>query len=77
MDLAAALIQSLRFGLSLWNTKESRKYLDEVLDLEKKKYEELKKPKHLRDHGYLDNIDNRLCIIAQTVSKFGAAEAQN
>lgn len=77
MDIAAALIQSLKFGLSLWNTKESRKYLDEVLDLEKRKYEENKKPKHLRDHGYLDNIDNRLCLIAESTARFGGKTAQN
>lgn len=77
MDIATALIQSLKFGLSLWNSKESRKYLDEVLELEKRKYEELKKPENLRDHGYLDNIDNQLCLIAQNTAKFGAAGIDN
>jgi hypothetical protein len=77
MDIATALIQSLKFGLSLWVSKESRKYLDEVLALEQSKYEELKKDKDDRDHGYLDNIDNRLCLIAETVSKFGGAKAQS
>lgn len=71
MDIATALIQSLKFGLSIWNTKESRKYLDEVIDLETKRSYEKNKLEKLRNHAFIDGIDNRLCIIADATAKFG------
>jgi len=77
MNLATALIASLKFGLSIWDNKESRKYLDEVLDLEKKRLYEENKPEQNRNHAVLDNIDARLCIISETVAKFGKSNAQD
>lgn len=77
MDIAAALIQSLKFGLSIWNTKEGRKYLDEVIELEKKKLYEENKLEHDRNHALIDNINNRLCIIVDAIAKFGKPNAQD
>lgn len=77
MDITTALIQSLKFGLSLWNTKESRKYLDEVIELEKKKLYEENKPEENRNHAYIDNINHRLCIIVDATTKFGKPNTEN
>jgi len=77
MDTITALIQSLKFGLSIWNTKEGRKYLDEVINLEQRKYNEENKPEHIRNHAVIDNINNRLCIIADAITKFGKPNAQD
>ena len=76
-NIAAALIQSLKFGLSIWDNKESRKYLDEVLSLEKKRLYEENKPEEKRNHAILDNIDARLCLITETVARFGESNSSN
>lgn len=75
MDLASALIHSLKFGLSLLNTKEARKYLDEVIFLEKKKAYEDNRPEKLRNHAVIDNINRRLCIISNATAKFGKSDS--
>lgn len=77
MNIALALIESLKFGLSLLNTKESRKYLDEVLALEQRRYEEENKPEDRRNHAYLDNIDHRLCLISQATSGLNKSDVAN
>lgn len=77
MDIVTALVQSLKFGLSLWNTKESRKYLDRVIDLEKQIYYETNKPEENRNHALIDNCNAELCIIAEATSKFGKQNAEN
>lgn len=52
-------------GLKLWNTKESTKYLDEVIQLQKEWMEEYEKPRSKRSNANLDHIEQRLHIISK------------
>lgn len=65
MDLAL-LVGVLKEGLTLWNNKESNKYLDQVIKLEKAYYEELSKPLDARSDLKLDEIMLELTIISRS-----------
>lgn len=73
--MAEALIQILKHSLGIYEMKEARKYLDEVIRLEQERYEETNRPRV--NHAVIDNIDARLCIIAQAVTKFGKPDASH
>lgn len=53
----------LEAGLSLWQSKEKRKYIDELLELKQRYYEELKKAPEDRNAAMLDNIEFRVRIL--------------
>lgn len=59
-----ALFMALSAGLSLWNTKEARKYRERVLELKKEWYEEFNKP--IPDNASLDGIELELRHIAES-----------
>lgn len=65
MDLQLAL-GILREGLKLWASKESTKYLDKIVKLEKEYYEELNKPEDERSDRKLDDIMLELTLISQS-----------
>jgi hypothetical protein len=65
MDLNLTL-GVLKEGLTLWNSKESTKYLDKVIKLEKDYYEELNKPLDARNDFKLDSIMLELTVLAQS-----------
>lgn len=81
LSLWTELAGSLRLALSLWNTKESTKYFDELMELEEERDNELNKPeyegesgeipKELRkdymDHANLDDLDRRLCLLSRAI----------
>lgn len=71
MSMVSSLFGITKHVLSIVDTKTSRKYLDEVIKLEQRYYDELKKPEHKRNHAAMDNAVNRLCLIADTSSRFG------
>lgn len=52
-------------GLKLWNTKESTKYLDEVIELQQRWLDEYNKPRSKRSNANLDDIEQRLHIISK------------
>lgn len=54
-------------GLKLWNTKDGRKYLDQMIKLKKEYYEELDRPD--RSDLALDNILQQLRIIGETFAE--------
>jgi len=60
-----ALIEALSAGLGLWKSKESRKYLDKLLRLERKYYEAINKPESEFDDAVVDNIAFELRIISK------------
>lgn len=64
MDLTLVL-GVLKEGLKLWNAKESVKYLDKVIKLEKEYYEELSLPEDERSQLYLDERLRELGTIAK------------
>lgn len=53
-------------GLKLWNSKESTKYLDEVLALKQSWLDEYNKPRNQRSNANLDDIELRLQLISKT-----------
>ncbi len=44
MDFATAFAQAVAAAMTLWGTKEARKYQDEINELERKRYVEKQKP---------------------------------
>jgi hypothetical protein len=69
MDLTLVL-GILKEGLTLWNNVEASKYLDKVINLEKKYNEELAKPEDERSDLAIDNCLLQLRIIAQSFVKY-------
>jgi hypothetical protein len=67
--VAEALILILKHALGIYETKQARKYLDEVIELEQRRYDETNRERV--NHAVLDNIDARLRLIAEATSKFG------
>ena len=63
--MISALFEVLAEGLKLWNSKESTKYLDEVLKLQKEWLKEYEKPFHKRSNADLDHIEQQLHIISR------------
>ncbi len=61
-----SLFQALASGLSLWQSKESRKYIDKLMKLEKDYYEESNKERP--DMAILDNIDFELQLLCKAFS---------
>jgi hypothetical protein len=63
--MVEVLFSVLLQGLKLWNSKESTKYLDEVLELQKAWQDEYLKPRNLRSNSELDSIELRLELISK------------
>jgi len=70
METISALFGITKHALGIWDTKQSRKYLDRVVYLEKAYYAEENKNENIRDHAVMDNCVNELCLITKTVTKF-------
>ena len=74
--MTEVLLGVLERGLSLWSTKESRKYLEEVMELKEAWYEEYNK--EVFSDAVLDHIEQRLRIISEAfTSQVGAENSQN
>jgi hypothetical protein len=58
-------------GLKLWESKESRKYLDKVIELRQSWIEEYSKPRGQRDNETLDEIETQLYLISKVFSEVG------
>lgn len=61
-----SLFKALAAGLSLWQSKEARKYLDEVIKLKEQWYEEYNKD--MPDNNKLDTIELQLHNITSVFS---------
>jgi len=55
-----AIFKILGAGLSIWESKEKRKYIDRMMSLQKSYYEEINKPFNQRDNAALDDIEFQL-----------------
>lgn len=63
-------------GLKLTNSKESTKYLDEVLELQQRYQDEYSKPRGSRSNANLDAIELRLELISKHfIASFGAKDS--
>ena len=69
-EILASLFAITKHSLSIYDNKQSRKYLDRVLYLEKVYYNEENKPEDQRDFAVMDNCVNELCLLAPTITKF-------
>lgn len=59
-------------GLKLWESKESRKYIDKVIELRTSWLEQYAMPRGQRDNEELDEIETQLYLIAKVFSEVGA-----
>lgn len=72
------LFETLFAGLTLLNTKEARKYRDEIIKLKRDWYEEFNKPDNEIDHSVLDNTEFELRIIGEAfVTEVGKQDVSN
>jgi len=62
------LAKALAAGLSLWESKEKRKYLDKLMELKSDWYEEYNKGPGYRSNAVLDNLELELRILAVAFS---------
>lgn len=58
-------------GLKLWESKESRKYIDKVIELRKAWLDQYAMPRGQRDNEELDEIETQLYLIAKVFSEVG------
>ena len=68
ITLVSSLIGAVEAGLKLWNTKEGRKYLDEILELKQDWVNEYNKETHERSDAKLDLIEQRIVLISEIFS---------
>lgn len=68
-EIIGSLFAITKHSLSIYDTKQSRKYLDRVLFLEKVYYAEENKNEDMRNHAVMDNCVNELCLLTETIAK--------
>lgn len=64
--MVEAIFRALEAGLSLWHTKEKRKYQDKLISLREDWYEEWNKTDSERSDAVLDNIERELRILVDS-----------
>lgn len=69
--MTEVLFAVLLSGLKLWESKESRKYIDKVIELRKDWLEQYAKPRGERDNETLDEIETQLFLISKVFSEAG------
>lgn len=67
-SVTASLIKILELSLSIWDRKDKRKYLDELISLKKEFYAEYNKPREIRSNAILDDVRLRLRILCDSVA---------
>lgn len=69
-----SLAKALAAGLSLWESKEKRKYIDRLMELKRDWYAEFNKDPAVRSDAILDHLRRELCILSDAFSShIGAA----
>ena len=63
MNYIETLLRVLDAGLQLWNTRQSRKYQESIMDLKKKRDDELNKGDKM-DHAYLDKLERDIMFLS-------------
>ena len=63
-----SLATALAAGLSIWAHKEKHKYVDRLMDLRKRHYEEYNKLDDYRSDAVLDNLEFELRVLASAFS---------
>lgn len=76
--MAESLIKLLGSALSIWESKEKTKYLDQLIALKREYYAEYNKPLEIRSDAILDDVLLRLRILGDSVcSAIGAANPEH
>lgn len=63
MPYIETLLRVLEAGLKLWNTRQGRKYQESIMDLKKKRDDELNKGDEM-DHAYLDKLERDIMYLS-------------
>lgn len=63
MDYIKVILSLADTGLKLWQQKDARKYIDQLIELKQEYYNEINKPEEDRDHARLDRVEFRLNIL--------------
>lgn len=74
MNWVSVILEILKSGLSLWDSKEKTKYIDKLMKIEKEIYEEESKPLEERDQAVIDNLNFDLLLVSRA---FAQATRQN
>lgn len=74
MSTSAALIMSLKYALSIGDVLLRTKYERKVLALERRLNAELNKD--IPYNNVIDNINDELCAITESISNSGAKDAK-
>lgn len=69
------LLGVLEQSLKAWNSHESTKYLDQLIDIKADWYEEYKKLPSARDHNRMVELESELRILSE--SFISAAQGKN
>lgn len=74
--LIGSLFKLAEHTLSIYKTKQARKYLDRVIYLKKEYYEEENKDELSQNHARMDNIVNELRIITESITDLKEQDAE-
>lgn len=74
MPYIETLLKVLEAGLQLWNTRQSRKYQESIIDLKKKRDDELNKGDEM-DHAYLDKLERDIMFLSNLFATEARSEA--
>ena len=75
MNIVGSLIKVLEHGLSIIDTRQSRQYLREVINLKQEFYDEMAKPEDKRNNAVIDNVFLRLDILSSSFATLGAPKS--
>ena len=74
MSYIDTLLKVLEAGLTLWNTRQSRKYQESILDLKKKRDDELNKGDKM-DDSYLHKLERDILFLSDLFATEVRSEA--
>lgn len=74
MSTVSLLISLMEQTLRLWNTKEARKYQEELISLRESWYEEYNKPESEISDNAIDSIELKLRILTESVIEASGAK---
>jgi len=66
MDYISVILSLADTGLKLWQQKDARKYIDQLIALRQEYYDEINKPQESRDDGHLDRIEFRIKLLCDS-----------
>jgi hypothetical protein len=78
MDYISVILSLADTGLKLWQQKDARKYIDQLIELKQEYYNEINKPEGTRDDARLDRIEFRIKLLCDSfTSSAGQQNSKN